>query len=143
MMKMSIQKFFNLSLLSLSAFCILIPSVQARSSASLETPAAEFLVAQVTSCPGSIRVATFFTATRQISVCQGPEENIFLRSVYLSDPEDNVFIIHDVTDDEQSEGTGFNAVNGYVTYAIDTDSLTIWEDGAVVWQEEVLDYSFE
>jgi hypothetical protein len=145
MMKISIQKFFNLSLLSLSAFCVLIPSVQAAtpSSASLAAPAAEFLLAQVTSCPGSVHVATFFTATRQISICQGPDEFNFLRSMYLEDSDDNVFVMHDVTYDEQSEWIGFNAISGYVTYAIDTESLTIWEDGVVVVQEEVVNYSIE
>ena len=143
-MRMSIPKFFNLSLLSLSAFCVLIPSVQAATPSwvSPTTQAtAESLVAQVPSCPRAMTVATFYTATHQISICQGQDDSLFYRSVNLEDTEDSI----NVPDAYPSEdGIGYYADgDNYVTYAIDTDYLTIWEDGSVVWQEEVVNYYFE
>jgi hypothetical protein len=144
MMKISIQQFFNLSLLSLSAFGILIPSVQAATPSSASPAAqvaAESLVAQVPSCPRAMPVATFYTANRQISICQGQDDSLFFRSVDLENSEDSINVPYAYLSED---GTGFKADgDNYVTYAIDTEYLTIWEDGAVVLQEEVLDYSFE
>jgi hypothetical protein len=143
-MKMSVQKFFNSSLLSLSAFCVLIPSVQAAtlSSASPTTQAtAEFLVAQLPSCPRAMPVATFYTATRQISICQGQADSLFYRSVNLEYPEDSINVPYAYPSDD---GMGFKADgDNYISYAIDTNYLTIWEDSSIVWQEEVVDYYFE
>jgi hypothetical protein len=141
-MKMSIHKFFSLSLLSLSAFCLLIPSVQAATPASASSIAqTESLVAQAVSCPRAMPVATFYTATRQISICKGQDDSLFFRSVQLEDPDDSINVPYAYPSED---GMGFKADgDNYLSYAIDTDYLTIWEDGAVAWQEEVVDYYFE
>ena len=86
-------------------------------------------------------VATFYTATYQISICQGQDDSLFYRSVNLEDPEDSINVPYAYLSDD---GMGFQADgDDYVSYAIDTNYLTIWEDGSIVWQEEVVDYYFE
>jgi hypothetical protein len=142
-MKMSIQKFFNLSLLSLSAFCFLSPAVQAAmpSAAPIAQTANPSLVAQIPSCPRAMPVATYYTNTRQISICLGQDDSLFFRSESFEYPEDSFNVPYAYPSED---GMGYQADgDNYVTYAIDTDYLTIWEDGAVVLQEEVVDYSFE
>jgi hypothetical protein len=146
---MRTQNILSLSLLSLSAFCVFSPAMQAaRLNPSLATPPgtgiapAESHIAQAIGCPRAMPVAYFATNTYQISICQGQDGYFFYRGVEFANPENaiNVSEVHLYGYNGQN---AFDAVNGDVVYSINPDTLTVWQNGEVIWQESVVSYSYE
>jgi hypothetical protein len=137
---MRTQNILSLSLLSLSAFCVFSPALQA---ASLNPAiASESYIAQAMGCPRAMPVAYFATNTYQISICQGQDGYFFYRGVEYANP-DNAINVSEVHIYGYNGQNAFDAVNGDVIYSINPDTLTVWQNGEVIWQESVVSYSYE
>ncbi|MCU0567400.1 MAG: hypothetical protein MUF49_12470 [Oculatellaceae cyanobacterium Prado106] len=142
----SLQSALKFSFVGLSALCILAPSVQAVTVQSEPSGAiapssaqTESLLAQEMGCPRAMPVAYFATSTFHVSICQGQDGYLFYRGVEFANTY-NAINVPTVTDYGDYY---FDATNGNVTYSINPQSLTVWQNGEIIWQEDVISYSFE
>jgi hypothetical protein len=131
---------FDLSVFCIVATCLLTPAVKAtvphQIVPSAQSPDAQ-LIAQELGCPRAMPVAYYATATYHVSICEGQDGYLFYRGVEFLNT-DNAINVPDVS---ETGDYAYVATNGDVSYEIDPTQLTVYQNGAVIWQEPVISWS--
>lgn len=129
--------------LSLGTACLSLVCLGALSAvlASAAPPALSFPLyasrSQEPDCPRALPVASYITATYQVSICIGQDDSWFYRGVELANPENSINLF----DLRQTDEDAYLVNNGNFAYEIDPDQLTVFQNGRIIWQEPVLSWS--
>jgi hypothetical protein len=94
-------------------------------------------LAQTPDCPRAMPVATYITATYQVSICIGQDGSWFYRGVELANHENSINLF----DLRETDENAYFVRNGDFAYEIDPEQLTVFQNGRIIWQEPVLSWS--